>query len=154
RIRGAQTRAEGALRDSQQLVRLVLETLPVGGGVTNGAGDIVVVNDASKRIWGGMIVGGHERWEQTKGYWHDSGQRIASENWASVRALSKGETSLNELIDIETYDGRPKTIRNSVAPIRNEKGLIVGAVVVNEDVTDRVRAEKDLKEAHRQLVVL
>lgn len=146
--------AEEAVRDSQQLVRLVLETLPVGVSVTNRAGDMVLVNEASKGIWGATIVGGRERWEQTKGYWHDSGQRIATENWASVRALSKGETSLNELIDIETYDGKRKTIHNSVAPIRNEQGLIVGAVIVNDDVTDRVRAEKDLKNANRQLNLL
>jgi PAS domain S-box-containing protein len=147
--------AEDAVRDSQQLVRLVLETLPVGVAVINRAGDIVLVNTASKRIWGGTMVGGRERWEQTKGHWHDSGQRIAPENWASVRALSKGETTLNELIDIETYDGRRKTIHNSVAPIRNEEGLIVGAVVVNEDVTDRVQAEEALRrsEDHLRMVI-
>jgi PAS domain S-box-containing protein len=144
-------RAEEAVRDSQQLVRLVLETLPVGVSVTNRAGDIILVNGASKRIWGGTIVGGRERWEQTKGYWHDSGQRIAPQNWASARALSKGETSLNELIDIETYDGKRKTIQNSVAPLRNEEGLIVGAVIVNEDVTDRDQAEKKVREANDQL---
>jgi PAS domain S-box-containing protein len=144
-------RAEEAMRDSQQLVRLVLETLPVGVSVTNRAGDIVLVNGASKLIWGGTIVGGRERWEQTKGYWHDSGQRIAPQSWASARALSKGETSLNELIDIETYDGKRKTIQNSVAPLRNEEGLIVGAVMVNEDVTDRNQAEKKVREANDQL---
>src|SRR6266404_4510572 len=147
--------AEDAVRESQQLVRLVLETLPVGVAVTNRAGDIVLVNAASKFIWGGTIVGGRERREQTKGYWHESGQRIAPEGWASVRALSKGETSLNELIDIETYDGKRKTIHNSVAPIRNEEGLIAGAVVVNEDVSDRVQAEEAVRrsEEHLRIVI-
>ncbi len=72
-----------------------------------------------------------------------------------MRALSKGETSLNELIDIETFDGRRKTIHNSVAPIRNEEGLIAGAVVVNEDVSDRVQAEEALRrsEDHLRLVI-
>ena len=41
---------------------------------------------------------------------------------------------LNELVDIETYDGQRKTIQNSAAPIRSPDGQIVGAVVVNEDV--------------------
>lgn len=143
--------AEDALRQNENRLRLVLETLPVGVAVTNQAGDIVLVNDASQRIWGGTIAGGRERWEQTRGYWHDSGQRIAPESWASVRALSKGETCLNELIDIETYDGQRKIIRNSAAPVRDSEGLIVGAVIVNEDVTNRVRAEEALNESETKL---
>jgi two-component system sensor histidine kinase UhpB len=58
---------------------------------------------------------------------------------------------LNELIDIETFDGQQKTIQNSAAPIRNAEGLIVGAVVVNEDVTERVRAQKALRESADRL---
>jgi len=108
-----------AERGGQQLLRLVLETLPVGVAVMDQAGDIVLINDASKRMWGGMIEFGHERWAQTKGFWHRSGERIDPKAWASVRALTKGETSLNELIDIETYDGQRKIMRNSAAPVRN-----------------------------------
>jgi PAS domain S-box-containing protein len=126
----------------------------VGVAVIDRAGDIVLVNAASKRIWGDTIVSGRERWAQSKGFWHDSGKRIAPANWASVRALSEGQTSLNELIDIESFDGQKKTIQNSAAPIRNAEGLIVGAVFVNEDVTERVRAEEALKNSHAQLRAL
>lgn len=145
-------RAEEAVRASQHLLELVLATLPVAVVVTNKAGDIVLANAASKRIWGDMqIVSGPERWERSKGSWHDSGERIAPTNWASVRALNHGQTSLNELIDIETYDGRRKTIQNSAAPIRDEHGQIVGAVIVNEDLTERVRAEEALRQTQAEL---
>jgi PAS domain S-box-containing protein len=147
-------RAEEAVRESQQLLQQVLATLPVGVAVTDRAGDIVLANAASKRIWGDMIVSGRQRWAQSKGFWHDSGKRIAPANWASVRALSEGQTSLNELIDIETYDGRRKTIQNSAAPIRNAEGMIVGAVFVNDDVTDRVRAEEELRESEAKFRAL
>jgi signal transduction histidine kinase len=142
---------EEAVWESQELLRLVLATLPVGVAVTDRAGDIVLANAASKLIWGAMIVSGCERWAQSKGSWHDSGKSIAPTEWASVRALSEGKTSLNELIDIETYDGQRRTIQNSSAPIRNAEGLIVGAVVVNEDVTERVRAESALRESTDRL---
>ena len=136
-------RDRGPVLDEQTLLPLVLATLPVGVAVTDRAGDIVLVNAASTRIWGDpVIVSGRERWIQSKGYWHDTHERIPAEQWASARALTKGETSVNELIDIETYDGAAKTIQNSAAPIRNAQGLIVGSVIVNEDVTERVRAEQ------------
>jgi len=143
--------AEEALRENQQLLQLVLATLPVGVSVTDRDGNILLTNAASKRIWGDTIVSGRERRAQSKGSWHDSGKRIAPTEWASVRALSEGETSLNELIDIETYDGQRRTIQNSSAPIRNAEGLIVGAVFVNEDVTERVRAEDAVRKNEEQM---
>jgi PAS domain S-box-containing protein len=138
-------RAEDAARETEKLLRLVLDTLPVGVAVTDPADNIIVANPASKRIWGDVIISGSERRERSIGSWHDSGKRIAPEEWASLRALSKGETSLNELIDIETFDGVHKIIRNSSAPIRSSEGSIVGAVFVNEDVTERKRAEEETK---------
>lgn len=144
-------KAEQSVRDSQQLLELVLATLPVGVAVTDREGDIITANEAARRIWGDLIVSGLERRMRTKGFWHDSGKRIAPTEWASVRALSEGQTSLDELIDIETFDGKRKTMRNSAAPIRNAEGLIVGAVFVNEDVTERVRAEDAVRKNEEQL---
>lgn len=145
-------RVEGALRENQQLLNLVLATLPVGVVVLDSAGNIVLANAASKRIWGAdMIVPARERWERSKGFWHVSGKALAPEEWASARALSKGLTSLNELIDIESYDGLHKTMQNSSVPIRNAEGKIVGAVVVNEDVTLRIHAEEALLESTKRL---
>lgn len=135
-----------------ELLRQVLDTLPVGVAVVDRAGDILLANGTSQRIWGDLIVSGDDRRAQSVGYWHDSGKRIAPSEWASVRAISEGKTSLNELIDIETFHGQRKTMQNSAAPIRNTEGAIIGAVVVNEDVTERVRAEEALRKIERLLV--
>jgi PAS domain S-box-containing protein len=140
-------RVEEMLEENRRLLQMVLTTLPVGVIVTDPSGGIILANPASKRIWGDLIVSGRERWALSKGFWHDSGKRLDAESWASARALFEGRTGLNELIDIETFDGQQKTIQNSAAPIRNAEGLIVGAVVVNDDVTERVRAQKALRES-------
>lgn len=144
--------AEGAVQNSQQLLAQVLATLPVGVSVTDQKGDVMMMNAAIQRIWGDpVIVTGTERWLRSKGAWHESGKSIGPSEWASVRALKTGETTLNELIDIESSTGAHKTIQNSAAPIRSGEGQIVGAVIVNEDVTERVRADEALRESADRL---
>lgn len=144
--------AEEAVRDSQELLNQVLATLPVGVVVTNRGGDIILANATTKSIWGELpFTSGPTRWAHSRGWWHESGAQIAPSEWASVRALSTGETSLNELIDIETFSGKHKTIQNSAAPIHNAEGRIVGAVIVNEDVTQRVLTESAVRKSERVL---
>jgi two-component system sensor histidine kinase UhpB len=145
-------RSEEQVRAGQRLLRRVLETLPVGVIVMNRAGDVVLHNPASTQIWGATIVSGEERWARSKGFRHSTGQAIAAGEWASHRALDEGQTIRDELIDIETFDGQRKTIENYAAPILDEDDVITGAVVVNEDVTERVRAEEALRNTERLLV--
>ncbi len=145
---------ERELRENEKRLQQIIATLPVGLAVTDNAGDIVRINAAMKRIWGDAIVSGEERWARSKGHRHHNGKRIQPSEWASVRALNEGRTSLNELVDIETFDGLHKTVQNSAAPIRGEDRKIVGAVIVNEDVTERVRAETGLRNALEELKAL
>ena len=144
-------RSEEQVRAGQLLLRQVLETLPVGVAVLNRAGDVVLGNSASRGIWGGMIVSGQERWARSEGFWHGSGKEIGADEWASIRALEDGQTSRDELIDINTFDGKRKTIENYAAPIRDPGGVITGAVIVNDDVTERVRAEEALRKTEKLL---
>ena len=149
---GGRKAVERELRESEKRLQQILATLPVGVAVLDGKGDVTSTNPMSRRIWGGeVIVSAAERWARSTGRWHESGKTLAASELASARALREGRTTLNQLIDIETFDGRPTTIQNSAAPIRNEDGDIVGAVVVNEDVTERVRAESELRRALGEL---
>jgi two-component system, NarL family, sensor histidine kinase UhpB len=145
-------RSEEQVRAGQGLLRRVLETLPVGVVVLNRAGDVVLHNPASTHIWGETIASGKERWARSKGFRHGTGQAINAGEWASHRALDEGQTTRDELIDIETFDGERKTIENYAAPILDAEGVITGAIVVNEDVTERVRAEEALRNAERLLI--
>ena len=142
--------AEEAVRESQQLLQQVLATLPVGVAVTDQAGDIILANTEAKNIWGNMILSGHERWTQSKGTWHETGKSVGQGEWPSAQALARGQILVNELIDIET-DGRQKIILNSTAPIRNEDERIVGAVIVNQDVTEQKRSEERLRQTELEL---
>jgi signal transduction histidine kinase len=125
----------------------MLQTLPVGVAVMNPASDFVQVNEMSRRIWGDTVVSGDRRLEISRGYWHGTARAVGRDDWAGQRALRDGRTVHRQLIDIEAFDGQRKTIQNSAAPIVGADAKVIGAVVVMEDVTARVAADKALRES-------
>jgi two-component system NarL family sensor kinase len=142
------------LRQSERLLRLVLDTLPAGVAVVDRSGDIILSNPASERIWGGSIRSGRERYARSHAWWHATGKKLAPEEWASARALVNGETSVNEVLDIEAFDGVRKIIQNSAVPIRDANERITGAVIVNEDISARETAERSLNDSYNQMRTL
>lgn len=139
------------LQKQEELLRLVLQHLPVGVWVTDAKGTILTGNEASRKIWRGVRYVGIGGYGEYKGWWADSGKLIEPEEWALARAIQKGETSLDEVIEIECFDGTRKTILNSALPIRGTDGDITGAIVVNQDITERKRAESALKASEERL---
>ncbi|MDB5306617.1 MAG: Blue-light-activated protein [Gemmataceae bacterium] len=142
-------RAEEELSRSERLLRQVLNALPTGVAVTDLSGDILLSNPASKRIWGGIITPGAERRANSKGWWRGTGKRIGPDEWASRRAATAGQTSVNEIIDIETFDGIRKVIKNSASPIQDDALAITGVIIINEDVTDVLRLEDQFRQAQK-----
>ncbi|MDC3958950.1 PAS domain S-box protein [Polyangium jinanense] len=138
-----QRRAETALQKSELLFRQVLEALPVGVWVSDERGQLVLVNPAGRRIWGGARLVGPERFGEYKAWWGDSGKKVEADEWAILRALRNGESVQNELVAIEAFDGTHRLILNSAAPVRDAEGRILGAFVINDDVTEQRRLEAE-----------
>jgi two-component system cell cycle sensor histidine kinase/response regulator CckA len=145
--------AQDALGRSERLLRQVLNALPVGVVVVDLSGDVILGNPASQRVWGGMITVGSERYAKSKGWWHATGKRIGPDEWPSMAAVTTGQASVKQLIDIEAFDGVRKVIENWSVPIRADDDSITGAVVINEDVTDVLRLEDQFRQAQKMEAV-
>jgi len=139
--------AERDLRQSNALLDQVLEHLPIGVFVIAADGRIVRVNPAAERIWGGARRVALDGYGAYKGWWADSKMPLEPQDWAAARAITWGETSLNEVIDIECFDGTRKTIRNAAVPLRTHDNGIAGAVALTEDITERHTAEQALRDS-------
>ena len=138
-------RAEAELKEQEAMLSLVLETIPVGVWIIDAKGTIIHGNQAGQKIWAGARYVGMERYDEYKGWWADTGRRIGAEEWAAARAITRGETSLDEEIDIECFDGARKTILHSGVPLRDTDQHITGAVIINQDITERRQAEQALR---------
>jgi diguanylate cyclase (GGDEF)-like protein/PAS domain S-box-containing protein len=144
----ARKRADQLLKETERFLHEVLNALPVGVWLSDSKGNIFMGNPAGKRIWGGEKYVGPEQYGEFKGWWADSGKRIRPEEWALARAVAKGETSLDEVIHIDSFDGAARTILNSAIPLRDADGRTKGVLVVSQDITERQHAEEELKRAH------
>jgi PAS domain S-box-containing protein len=146
-----QKQAEEALSRREQELRTVLDALPVGVWFTDASGKVLLANPAGRRIWKSVAKVGTNQSFKCEGWWEEAGPSAEPHRWALAAALSKGESSLNETLEIECRDGSRKTIRNSAVPVRGDDGRVQGAIVLNEDITDRVRAEQGLRQNHALL---
>jgi PAS domain S-box-containing protein len=144
-------RAEKELTRSEELLRKVLELLPIGVWITDKSGQVIHGNPASLQIWGGAHYVGIDQYDEYKGWWANTGKRIQGEEWAGAKAITRGETSLNEEIEIECFDGTQKIILNSALPILNEQNLLLGAIIVNQDITERKQAALELMRTNELL---
>lgn len=124
------------------LLRNVVDILPVGVWIMDETGKILYGNSAGHRIWAGARYVGVEQLEEYKGWWVATGKRIEAEEWAAARALRKGETSIDEEVEIECFDGTRKIILNSAMPIRDEENHIVREELRSVDLLARYGGEE------------
>jgi len=144
-------RVEQELKEQEAMLRTVLETLPVGVWIVDAKGTILHGNQAGQRVWSGARYVGIEQYGEYKGWWADTGKSIEPQEWAAARAVTRGETSLDEEIAIESFDGTRKTILHAAVPLRDTNQQITGAVIINQDISARKEAEHALRRREADL---
>jgi PAS domain S-box-containing protein len=137
------------IAQDKAVLSATLDSLPLAVWIANKKGKLIRHNEQSKYIWGeqGQYADSIHDYKKYKGWWPDTGQQLNAEDWAMARVLLNGETVLNEELEIERFDGRKAFISNNAAPIRDEKGNLIGGVTVVQDITQLKKIEIELKSA-------
>jgi PAS domain S-box-containing protein len=141
--------AEEELRRRENLLQRIFETLPIGLWVADKDGTLLRGNPAGVRIWGAEPHVSPSEYGIFKAWRLPSGEPVGTEDWALAKTIRNGVTIVDELLEIEAFDGQRKTILNYTAPVLDEKGAVEGAIVVNLDISDRVALETQLTQAQK-----
>jgi len=148
------------LRESEELLRVgrklsaVLESLPVGVLIADIDGRICQTTDAAARIFKCTGAAQSDAYGEMLGWWDSAGQMIKNHGGPLARALTRGESSHSEPLDIRCFDGSSKTILASASPLRGLDGRTIGAVVLIRDLTESKKIEEDLEQRVTRLVAL
>ncbi len=144
--------ASAQIEFERNRLNAVMEALPIGVSVVGSNAEIIQSNRAFQQIWGGAAPGDpHKRYELYQAWWTHSDRSITPDEWASTRAIQRGETVLEQELRIQRFDGQIAHVLNSAVPIHDERGQVQGCAVAMMDISSRVRAEDDLRFVNAQL---
>ncbi|MGA8848359.1 MAG: PAS domain S-box protein [Dehalococcoidia bacterium] len=139
-------RAEEALRHSEERYRTILEEMEEGYYEVDIAGNFTFVNDAMSHILGysrdeliGMNYKAYTPEESIKPIFQ-----------AYNRVYRTGEPLKWFPMPEIRKDGTRLLVEDSVLPMRNDKGEVIGFRGVSRDVTERKKAEEALRESEER----
>ncbi len=142
---------------SRQRGRLqaVLDSIPAAVFIADVNGRIIEVNQGVHSVWGGSrqaplpeSVAGYEVY---KGWWAGTDQPLHPEDWPISRALRGEKVILGDSVDIRRFDGTRATVLITAAPVLDKDGLMIGAVAICQDITERKRNEEERERLQAQL---
>ncbi|MDY6973703.1 MAG: hypothetical protein SV775_15475 [Thermodesulfobacteriota bacterium] len=86
-------KTETALQESENKLKKVLETLPIGVWFTDKKGKIIYGNPAGQKIWQGAHYVRPDEFHIYKAWWKDIDVPIPPEQWGVTRAIKNREES-------------------------------------------------------------
>jgi signal transduction histidine kinase/CHASE3 domain sensor protein len=136
-----------SLQKSEALLKQILDVLPVSVFVADERGTLTMTNPAAKNLWGGLpeprLSPGD--YGQFKGRQLDTGKTIDPDEWPLARAVSRGEASINEEIEIQCFDGGRKIVLITGMPLFDTQHKRTGGVAICQDITKLKRTEQELR---------
>jgi len=121
----------------------VVSTLPVGFWVADRNGFIIEASPMGARIWGAEALGSEIRASGISSREEGSHEPAKPGIPALDRALGEGRTATDQHLRIMRPDGTERAVLSSAAPIRNPSGGIIGALLVQMDITESKRLEEE-----------
>ena len=143
-------KAQRELQEKTELLDSILRNIGDGVVVANEKGEFILFNQAAERIVGlGPMAGGPEKWTEQYGVFRPDGKTPlpAAEN-PMARAIRGEATNDVEVFLRNAPNPNGLLITLTGRPLKDGKGAIHGGVVVFHDMTERKKAEEEIKRAN------
>lgn len=140
--------ATSAFVQSETQLSAILEALPVGVVITDASGRVWRDNAVHREMWGqGPETLSWQTYGEWVAWWPNTEQRLRAGDWALSRALLRGERVQDELVEYQPFGSSERRfLLNNAAPIYDGQGQLVGGVIAEQDVTQRLAVEQTLHE--------
>ena len=136
--------AKANLHAERRLLDTTLNQLPVGILFARApSGELFYSNSLVEKVWRQPMIEAEtiEDYAKWKGF-HKDGRPYTASDWPIARSLKNGERVVKEDTVVEFPDGIRGIMRLSSSPVYDDNGDMVTAVMVCEDVTERVKMEE------------
>ena len=147
--------AEAAIRDSRAKLEAALENMQDAVLISDMKGNAIEFNEAFSTFH--KFESKEDCAKNFNGYqtclemFYPDGQVTPISQWAVPRAL-RGEKASNAVYELRRRDtGESWVASYSFAPIRDDSGEIMGAVVVGRDITEAKRMEDEIQQLNTHL---
>ncbi|MCT7965296.1 PAS domain-containing protein [Laspinema sp. D1] len=132
------------LEFEQQLLKAVLQQMPAGAIVAEApSGKVLLSNKQAQAILTGAIAADtHLEEDRLFQGVHPDGRPYQPQELPMSRAITLGETVIDEELEIPLTNGHSQILCLSAKPVKNLAGRIVAGVVMFYDISDRKLAER------------
>ncbi len=144
-----------ALQQTQALLEAAINQSP-SGIIIAYAPDVRIrlINAAAFRIWGsstddltGIDI---EKYAAKWRMLHPDGTRYEPTDLPVARAVLRGEISRDVEIILHDEQGRERWVSSNAAPITDSEGHVVAGIAIFQDITERKRADRVLKQSEEK----
>ncbi|OUJ72380.1 PAS domain S-box protein [Hymenobacter crusticola] len=144
-------RVQEALRASEEKLAVVFAALPVGVGVVDIRGNVVLANSSMQQYLStGVIPARDARRGRWRAY-HPDGHLLDRTEFPGARALRGEEVVPGVEMVYTKEDGTQVWTRVSAVPLLNGQSQVSGHVMVVIDITAAKEAEQALRQSQQQL---
>jgi PAS domain S-box-containing protein len=140
--------AEGALRESEERLRGLFETMAEGIVLISPAGQIVQANRAAEKILGlkHSEIEGRDYVALDWDIVRPDGTPMPPDEMAGPRAMKENRPVKDVEMGVRRPDGSTSWINVSAAPLINEAGALEGVVGTFAEITERKQLELEVEE--------
>ena len=138
-------RAEEALRETNETLSTLIQSSPAAITIQDRNAQVAMWNPAAERIFG---------WSEQEVLGRPNPvipEDKQAQSQATFTRVLQGNVSTDMELCAQRKDGSLIDVSLSTAPLRDATGEIIGGVGILVDITERVRAEEALHQAHNEL---